>query len=38
MKKSSNESIKEIFGDTLTVLSLKQPPNRLRSLPINRKN
>ena len=32
LKQSSNESIKEIFGETRTVLSLKQPPNLLRLL------
>ena len=30
LKHSPNESIKEIFGET--VLSLKQPPNLLRLL------
>ena len=32
LKQSPNESIKEIFGETQTVLSLKQPPNVLRLL------
>ena len=32
VKQSPNESIKEIFGETQTVLSLKQPPNVLRLL------
>ena len=32
LKQSQNESIKEIFGETQTVLSLKQPPNVLRLL------
>ena len=32
LKQSPNESIKEIFGETQTVLSLKQPPNLLRLL------
>ena len=30
LKQSPNESIKEIFGETQAVLSLKQPPNLLR--------
>ena len=38
LRQSPNESIKEIFGETRTVLSLKQPPNLLRLLSINRKN
>ena len=38
LNQSPNESIKEIFGETQTVLSLKQPPNLLRLLSINRKN
>ena len=29
LKQSPNESIKEIFGEKQTVLSLKQPPNLL---------
>ena len=37
LKQSPNESIIEIFGETQTVLSLKQPPNLLRLLSINRK-
>ena len=32
LKQSQNESIKEIFGETQTVLSLKQLPNVLRLL------
>ena len=36
LKQSQNESIKEIFGETQTVLSLKQSPNVLRLL--SRKN
>ena len=32
LKQNPNESIKEIFGETQTVLSLKQPPNLLRLL------
>ena len=38
LKQSPNESIIEIFGETQTVLSLKQPPNLLSLLSINRKN
>ena len=38
LKQSPNESIKQIFEETQTVLSLKQPPNLLRLLSINRKN
>ena len=34
LKQSPNESIKEIFGETQTVLSLKQPPNLLRLLSV----
>ena len=37
LTQSSNESIKEMFGETQTVLSLKQPPNLLRLLSINKK-
>ena len=37
LKQSPNESIKQIFEETQTVLSLKQPPNLLRLLSINRK-
>ena len=37
LKQSPNESVIEIFGGTQTVLSLKQPPNILRLLSINRK-
>ena len=37
LKQSPNKSIKEIFGETQTALSLKQPPNFLRLLSINRK-
>ena len=32
LKQSSNESIKQIFVETQTVLSLKQPPNLRRLL------
>ena len=38
LKQSPNESIKDIFGETQMVLSLKQPPNLLKLLSINRKN
>ena len=38
LKQSANESIKEISAETQTVLSLKQPPNLLRLLSINRRN
>ena len=38
LKQSPNESMKEIFGETQTVLPLKQPPNLLRLLSVNRKN
>ena len=38
LKQSPNEAFKEIVGGTQTVLSLKQPPNLLRLLSINRKN
>ena len=38
LKQSLNESIKVIFGETHTVLSLKQPPNVPRLLSINRKS
>ena len=37
LKQSPNESIKEIFGETQTVLSLKQSPNLLILLSISRK-
>ena len=37
LNQSPNESIKQIFGETQTVLSLKQPPNLLRLLSKNRK-
>ena len=32
LKQSPNESLKKLFGETQTVLSLKQPPNLLRLL------
>ena len=38
LKQSPNESINEIFGETKAVLSLKQTPNFLRLLSLNRKN
>ena len=37
LMQSPNESIKEIFGDTQTVLSLKKPPNIPRLLSLNKK-
>ena len=37
LMQSPNESIKEIFGDTQTVLSLKKPPNITRLLSLNKK-
>ena len=37
LKQSPNDSVIEIFGGTQTVLSLKQSPNLLRLLSINRK-
>ena len=36
LKQSPNEAIKEIFGETQTVLSLKQPPNLLRLLSMKK--
>ena len=38
LKQSPNESIKESFGETQIVLSLRQPLNLLRLVSINRKN
>ena len=37
LEHSPNQSFSEFFGETQTVLSLKQPPNLLRLLSINRK-
>ena len=37
LKQSPNQSINEIFGETQTVLSLKQQTNLLRLLFINKK-
>ena len=38
LKQSPNKSINENFGETQTVLSLKQLPNLLRLFSINKKN
>ena len=35
LEHSPNQSFSEFFGETQTVLSLKQPPNLLRLLSIN---
>ena len=37
LKQTPNESIKEIFGETQTVLPLEQSPNLLKLVSINRK-